>query len=59
MRRVVILVILVWLVSGVVAVTQRDDLKGAAADCDHISTVAATALAGPFNYTGAHPEVTC
>ncbi|GAA1626481.1 hypothetical protein ACFQY4_14030 [Catellatospora bangladeshensis] len=59
MRRIVTVVVLVWLVSGVVAASRRDYFAGSSATCDHVSTIAATIVAGPLNYTGADPQVTC
>lgn len=59
MRRIVILVVLAWLVAGVVAAMQRDYFTGPSADCDRVSTIAATVIAGPFNYVGADPNVSC
>jgi hypothetical protein len=59
MRRIVIVVLLVWLISGVVAAAQRDYFTGSATDCDHAATIAATVIAGPMNYAGADPAVSC
>ncbi|MEV0459728.1 hypothetical protein [Catellatospora methionotrophica] len=58
MRRLVILVVLAWLAAGVVAAAQRDHFTGPS-DCDRVTTIAATAIAGPLNYTGAEPTVSC
>ncbi len=59
MRRVVTLVILAWLISGVVAASQRELFAGSPATCDHVTTIVATILAGPLNFAGADPQVTC
>ncbi|MEU7820915.1 hypothetical protein [Catellatospora sp. NPDC049111] len=59
MRRIVLVVVLAWLAAGVMAGARRDYFTGGAADCDQVSTIAATILAGPFNYTGADPTVSC
>ncbi|WP_155370936.1 hypothetical protein [Catellatospora vulcania] len=59
MRRIVLVVILVWLVGGFAAAMQRDYFTGSSADCDHGATIAATIVAGPLNFIGADPQVTC
>jgi hypothetical protein len=59
MRRILLVLVLVWLASGAVAAVQRNHFTGSAGDCDHVTTIAATMLAGPMNYAGAAPSVTC
>lgn len=59
MRRIVTVVILVWLIGGLVAAMQRDYFTGSSAGCDHGATIAATIVAGPLNFIGADPQVTC
>jgi hypothetical protein len=57
--RIITAVILVWLVIGVVAVVQRGYLGSSSPSCAHLSTVAVTVVAGPLNYLGVNPKVTC
>ena len=57
--RVITVVVLVWLVIGVVAVIQRGYLGSSSQSCAHFSTVAVTVVAGPLNYLGVNPKVTC
>jgi hypothetical protein len=57
--RIITAVILVWLVIGVVAVVQRGYLGSSSSSCAHLSTVAVTVVAGPLNYLGVNPKVTC
>jgi hypothetical protein len=57
--RIITVVVLVWLVIGVVAVIQRGYLGNSANSCAHLSTVAVTVVAGPLNYLGVNPKVTC
>ncbi|MEU8080605.1 hypothetical protein AB0B31_34740 [Catellatospora citrea] len=61
MRRIVLVGLVLWLIAGVAAAAQRDYFtgSGAPADCDRVTTIAATALAGPLNYVGADPNVRC
>ena len=57
--RIVTAVIVVWLVIGVVAVFQRGYFGSSSSSCAHLSTVAVTVVAGPLNYLGANPKVSC
>ena len=51
---------LVWLVVGVVAAAQRGYLDRADPDtCAAAGTIAITMIAGPLNYFGVNPTVTC
>ncbi len=62
MRRVSVLVtvvIVVWLVIGAVAAGQRGYFKGSAISCAKTGTVVVTILAGPLNYVGVNPKITC
>jgi hypothetical protein len=60
MKGLVALVIVVWLVIGVVAAWQRgyfgDDKD---VGCKRAGDTALTILAGPLNYIGANPKITC
>ncbi len=58
-RSVIAVVIVVWLVVGVLAAWQRHYLQSTTASCAHAGTVAVTVVAGPLNYMGANPKVTC
>jgi len=53
------LVVVVWLVIGVLAAVQRGYLAGSDASCTKAGTVAVTVVAGPLNYLGANPKVSC
>jgi hypothetical protein len=57
--RLLMAVVLVWLIIGVVAVVQRGYLGSSSQSCAHLSTVAVTVVAGPLNYLGVNPKVTC
>jgi hypothetical protein len=52
-------VVVVWLVTGVVAAAQRNYFTGSAADCAHAATIVVTILAGPLNYLGVNPQISC
>jgi hypothetical protein len=59
MRRLVSLLVLVWLIIGVIATAQRGYFKGSDTSCAGISTIVVTILAGPLNYVGVNPKVDC
>jgi hypothetical protein len=48
----------IWLVIGGIAAGQRGDYKGPIG-CSRASTVAVTIIAGPLNYVGVNPNITC
>lgn len=51
--------VLVWLIIGVLAAAQRDYFNSGDPDCSKASTIAVTILAGPLNYVGVNPKVSC
>jgi hypothetical protein len=48
----------IWLVIGGIAAGQRGDYTGTMG-CSRASTIAVTILAGPLNYTGVDPDISC
>ncbi|MFE3098783.1 hypothetical protein [Nocardia tengchongensis] len=58
MRRLVPLLVLVWLIIGVLAVGQRGYFTHRDENCASAGTIAATVIAGPLNYAGVNPKVT-
>jgi hypothetical protein len=59
MRRLVGLLIVIWLAIGAVAVGQRGYLGASAQNCAGVATVAVTVVAGPMNYLGVNPKIKC
>jgi hypothetical protein len=49
----------VWLLIGLAAAGQRGYLNGSQASCAKVATVLVTVVAGPLNYVGANPRVSC
>jgi hypothetical protein len=49
----------VWLVSGASAAQQRNYFGHGVSSCDAGATVAVTIAAGPLNYQGLNPRVSC
>jgi membrane protein YdbS with pleckstrin-like domain len=52
-------VLIIWLLIGVVAAGQRHYFSGSAKSCSKASTIVVTILAGPLNYLGVNPKVSC
>jgi hypothetical protein len=58
--RITSFVIVIWLVIGAVAATQRDYFKGSGHNnCRKTSDTVLTVVAGPLNYLGVNPKVKC
>jgi hypothetical protein len=53
------LVLILWLIIGAVAAGQRHDYTHPPGNCSQVATSAVTILAGPLNYVGVDPEVSC
>jgi hypothetical protein len=51
--------LLVWLVIGAIAAGQRGYFGAGSPSCTNGGTIAATVAAGPLNYAGVNPKVTC
>jgi hypothetical protein len=51
--------LIVWLVVGGFAASQRGDYHAAMGNCSKASTAAVTILAGPLNYLGVNPHIRC
>ncbi|MBF6220582.1 hypothetical protein ACW9HR_17800 [Nocardia gipuzkoensis] len=57
MRRLVPLLLLVWLIIGVIAAGQRGYFTERDQNCASAATIAVTVIAGPLNYAGVNPKV--
>ncbi len=53
------LVLLIWLVIGAIAAGQRGYFGSPSATRAHGGTILATIAAGPLNYVGVNPKVSC
>ncbi len=49
----------VWLIIGAVAGAQRHYYSTEPANCAKAGTIAVTILAGPLNYFGMNPKISC
>ena len=52
-------VVVIWLIIGAIAAGQRHYFSNADTNCASAARVAATVVAGPLNYLGVNPKVTC
>lgn len=57
--RIASIVIVIWLVIGALAATQRDYFKSSDTSCRKTSDTVLTVVAGPLNYVGVNPKVKC
>jgi hypothetical protein len=59
MRIVIGVIAAVWLFIGGVAADQRGDFASASASCSSLGELSLTLAAGPLNYQGLNPDVSC
>lgn len=52
-------VLVIWLVIGAIAAGQRHYYSSGSQNCAGAGTVLVTILAGPLNYVGVNPKVSC
>ena len=53
------LIVLIWLVIGAIAAGQRGYYGSSSPTCARGGTIIATIAAGPLNYVGVNPKVSC
>jgi hypothetical protein len=53
------IIIVIWLIIGAVAAGQRHYFDSGTADCAKAGTTFVTVIAGPLNYIGVNPKVSC
>jgi hypothetical protein len=57
--RIGTIVIIVWLVIGAIAAGQRNYYDNSNPNCARAGTIILTVIAGPLNYLGVNPKVSC
>jgi hypothetical protein len=57
--RIGALVLVIWLIIGAIAAGQRHYYSSGSQSCAGASTILVTILAGPLNYVGVNPKVSC
>jgi hypothetical protein len=53
------LLLVIWLIIGAIAGGQRHYYSSSPANCARAGTIAVTVLAGPLNYVGMNPKLSC
>jgi hypothetical protein len=53
------LILVLWLAIGAGAAGQRHYYSGSLTNCAKAGTIAVTILAGPLNYFGVNPKISC
>ena len=53
------LVVLIWLIIGAIAAGQRGYYGSSSTTCAHAGTILVTIIAGPLNYVGVNPKISC
>jgi hypothetical protein len=57
--RTVSVFMLIWLLIGVAAAVQRGYLSGSDTNCGRVGSTIVTIVAGPLNYVGVNPRISC
>jgi len=57
--RLIGIIVVIWLVIGAFAAFQRGYFDDTDTNCSEASDIALNVIAGPLNYTGINPKVTC
>jgi hypothetical protein len=57
--RIGTILLVIWLIIGAVAAGQRHYFGSSGPSCAKTSTIAVTIVAGPLNFTGLNPKVSC
>jgi hypothetical protein len=53
------IILAVWLIIGAIAGAQRHYYSGPSVTCAKAGTIVVTILAGPLNYLGVNPKISC
>jgi hypothetical protein len=51
--------LVIWLIIGAIAGSQRHYFSGLSASCTRAGTIILTIAVGPLNYAGMNPKVSC
>lgn len=58
-RRVVPVLVVIWLLIGAIAAGQRGYFGDSDPNCGSLGSTIVTILAGPLNYIGVDPKINC
>ena len=53
------ILLVIWLIVGAIAAGQRHEYSRAPVGCNKVATIAVTIVAGPLNYVGVNPKISC
>jgi hypothetical protein len=53
------ILLVIWFIVGAIAAGQRHEYARASVGCNKVATIAVTILAGPLNYVGVNPKISC
>ena len=53
------LILFIWLIIGAAAAGQRGYFSAPSIGCTEAATIAVTIVAGPLNYVGLNPKISC
>jgi hypothetical protein len=56
---VIVVLLVVWLLIGAFAAFQRHYFSRSSANCANVVTTVVTIFAGPLNYVGVNPKISC
>jgi hypothetical protein len=51
--------LIIWLIIGAAAAGQRHYYTDSHLNCNQAATIAVTIVAGPLNYVGVNPKISC
>lgn len=57
--RIGTVILIAWLIIGAIAGGQRHYYNNSRTSCAKAGTIAVTVIAGPLNYIGANPKISC
>jgi hypothetical protein len=57
--RIGAIIVVIWLIIGAIAAGQRGYFGSSPDSCAHAGTIIVTIAAGPLNYTGVNPKISC
>jgi hypothetical protein len=57
--RIGAVIVVIWLIIGVIAATQRGYFSSSSSNCAKASNTIVTIVAGPLNYIGINPKIQC
>ncbi|MGD0702761.1 MAG: hypothetical protein ABSA02_23115 [Trebonia sp.] len=57
--RILGIILVIWLIIGAIAAGQRHYYGSSDPSCSRVGNIVVTILAGPLNYVGVNPKISC